>query len=83
MKKWDTIATPTYRSKGDSGYRRRRWAMVNLMKAKRIMRNTRANRVHLEEVAAVNTRILLYIIIQSMHSRNLFEVRAPYHFSPP
>lgn len=57
--------------------------MVNLMKAKRIMRYTRANIVHLGEVAAVSPWILLYIIIQSIHSRYLFEVRAPYHFSSP
>ena len=47
----------------DSGYRRRRWAMVNLMKAKRFMRYWRANRMHLEEVAAVDPWILSYIII--------------------
>lgn len=55
--------------------------MVNLIKAKRIMRYWRANRMHLEEVAAVDPWILSYIIIQSIHGRYLSEVRAPYHFS--
>ncbi len=35
------------------GYRRRRWAVVNPMKAQRIMGYRGINKLHLEEVAAV------------------------------
>lgn len=48
--------------------------MDKLKKAQRIMRYTRAKRVHLGEVAAVSPWILLYII-QSIHGSDLSEVR--------
>ena len=56
-------------------YRRRRYAVVNPMKAKRIMGHYATNRLHLVEVAAVKPHIVLAILHTDIHGRNLSEVR--------
>ena len=56
-------------------YRRRRYAVVNPMKAKRIMGQYATNRLHLVEVAAVKPPIVLALLNTDIHGRNPSEVR--------